>query len=126
MGATFVGVDIIYVGVNVLSVRGVVGHRNFNRNSLNLAFHVHRLWNEAFAVLVDELREFLQAALAVKLLGTGASVLLNVALVGQLNADSAVQVGQLAKARCENVVLVDALVKNAGIRLKVYNGTAVV
>ena len=77
-----VGVDVVDVGMNILGVGRVVGHRNLNRNALNFALHVHGLGNELFAVLVDELREFLESALAVELLGAERTVVLNVALVG--------------------------------------------
>ena len=53
------------------------------------------------------------------------SVFLNVALVGQKNANSAVQVGQFAQASGQNIELVHTLVEDGGIGLKIHDGSAI-
>ena len=53
------------------------------------------------------------------------SVFLNVTLVGQKNANSAVQVGQFAQASGQNIELIYTLVEDGCIGFKVNDGSAI-
>ena len=106
MGAALDGVDVVHVGVDVLRVVGVVHHGHLDGNALLLGLQVDDIVEEVGAVTVHVAHELLQALLGVEHFRLAQVALLVGTQVGQRDGDAGVQVGQLAHALGNDVVLI--------------------
>ena len=104
---TLVGIDIVYIAVQVLAVTRVVLHGNLDGDAFALALDIDGVGHQLLAVLVEVGDEVAQTLVAEEVVGThGGSVLLHLAEVGDIDFDTFVEVGQLAHALQQGVVLV--------------------
>ena len=95
MRSSFVRVDVVDVGVDVLVEGRVVKHGHLDRNAGALAFDEDRLGYQTFAVGIKVGDEFLQSAFAVE----GILLLLFLlrgTLVGDVESDALVEERQFA------------------------------
>ena len=92
MGSTFVGIDVVYVGMDVLGERGIVLQGDLHRYGPFGVFDINRCGQEGFPGLVQIGYKFLQTSLRIKLFLTEGSVFQGLTTVFQGQTDSLVQV----------------------------------
>ena len=128
VGAALVGVDVVDVGVQVLAVACVVLHGYLYRDAFALALDVYGLGHELLAVLVEVAYEVAQALLAEEVVGAHGRhpVLLHLAEVGDVDLDAFVEVGQLAHAVEQYVVLVLGDGEDGAVGVEGHLGAALV
>ena len=124
MGSTFVGVDVVDVGKQVLGERVVVGHGDFHRHPVAFATDVDDFLNDGLTVAVQVGHEVLQTLRAVERFGEVVAFFVLHALVGQRDRDALVQVGQLTHAVGQGVVVVHQGLENVFVGLEFHGGAS--
>ena len=124
--STFVGVDVVDVGKEVLRKRVVVGHGDLHWHAAPLAAYVNHLLDDGLAVAVEIRHEVLQALGAVERLGDEVSFFVGVTLVRHRDGDALVEVREFAHAVGKRVVAVDQGFEDFVVRLEFHGGAALV
>ena len=122
----FDGVDVVDVAVHILVVRGVVSHRDFDRDTLLLGDDVDDILDEVLLGAVDVLDELLKPLLRVVGLGEGYTRFVALALIGQREGDTCVEEGELAQTSSQDLELVLRAGEDRVVGLEEYRRTRLV
>ena len=132
MGTALYGVDVVYVGIDLLGIAGVVLEGYLDRDGL-VGLEVDRLADKALGPGVQVLHELAKAVLRIEDLAA-VVVMLHSRLVyaghllpevGEADLDALVQIGKLAQTSCKYAVLVNRMLEDACIRMEGNGGAGV-
>ena len=126
MRTPFDGVDVVDVAVHILVVRGVVGHRDLDRDTLLLGDDVDDILDEVLLGAVDVLDKLLKTLLRVVGLGEGYTCFVTLALIGQREGDTSVEEGELAQTCSQDLELVLRAGEDRVVGLEEYRRTRLV
>ena len=123
MGTSFYGVDVVYVGMDVLAVVGIVHHSHLDGNALLLGLQINHIVEQVGAVAVHVAHELFQSFLGMEHLTFGVAFLVGTQ-VGERDGDAGIEESQFAHAAGDDVPLVYGGGENRGIGPELLARTA--
>ena len=115
MRTTLDGVDIVYIGIDILVVGRVVGHGYLDGYPLTLGRDVYHVVDQVLLVGVNVADKLHQTVFREEDVFAGLAVLVLHPKVGERERDAGIQEGQVAQPMGQNIVVVNGRREDRGI-----------